>query len=181
MTDEERSQVLDRLRSSRQKVLDAVAGVPEEQWIFQPDAGVWSMAHCAEHIVHVETVVLERLQEQIRTDSPAPERRGETAGKERYILKAVPNRGVRVKAPDGAEGTGRRLSRDAFLELFEQVRAGAIEFAATTTADLRSYFSPHFVLGLLDGYQWLLMISLHAERHVAQIEELRADPRFPAG
>ena len=33
--------------------------------------------------------------------------------------------------------------------------------------------------GTLDGYQWLLLLSTHSERHTAQIEEVKADPNFP--
>jgi hypothetical protein len=31
----------------------------------------------------------------------------------------------------------------------------------------------------LDGYQWLLMISLHSERHAAQIAEVKAHAAYP--
>jgi hypothetical protein len=33
--------------------------------------------------------------------------------------------------------------------------------------------------GPLDAYQWLLLISGHTERHLAQILEVKADPNFP--
>lgn len=31
----------------------------------------------------------------------------------------------------------------------------------------------------LDGYQWVLFISAHSERHTKQINEVKADPGFP--
>ncbi len=31
----------------------------------------------------------------------------------------------------------------------------------------------------LDAYQWVLLISAHCERHMKQIEEVKADPNFP--
>jgi hypothetical protein len=37
------------------------------------------------------------------------------------------------------------------------------------------------VLGPLDAYQWILLISAHSERHTKQIEEVKADPNFPEG
>jgi hypothetical protein len=30
-----------------------------------------------------------------------------------------------------------------------------------------------------DAYQWALMISTHEQRHVLQIRELKAHPKFP--
>jgi hypothetical protein len=35
------------------------------------------------------------------------------------------------------------------------------------------------MLGPLDAYQWILLISAHSERHTKQIEEVKADPNFP--
>jgi hypothetical protein len=31
----------------------------------------------------------------------------------------------------------------------------------------------------LDGYEWLLFIGAHSERHTKQILEVKADPNFP--
>jgi hypothetical protein len=31
----------------------------------------------------------------------------------------------------------------------------------------------------LDGYEWVLFISAHSERHTKQIDEVKADPTFP--
>jgi hypothetical protein len=31
----------------------------------------------------------------------------------------------------------------------------------------------------MDVYQWFLMISTHSQRHILQIREIKADPRFP--
>jgi hypothetical protein len=35
------------------------------------------------------------------------------------------------------------------------------------------------VAKLLDGYQWLLLLSAHTERHTAQIAEVKAHTGFP--
>ena len=34
-------------------------------------------------------------------------------------------------------------------------------------------------LGPLDGYQWLLFMAAHWERHLGQIKEAKADAKFP--
>jgi hypothetical protein len=39
--------------------------------------------------------------------------------------------------------------------------------------------SPHMIFKDLDGCQWLLMISLHSERHAAQMAEVKAHPGYP--
>ena len=54
-----------------------------------------------------------------------------------------------------------------------------MDYVRTTNDDLRDHFGPHPTLGTLDGYQWILLISAHSERHTKQIEEVKADPNFP--
>jgi hypothetical protein len=62
---------------------------------------------------------------------------------------------------------------------FEKARERTVRFTAETDADLRKYFAPHQAFGDLDCYQWLIVMSLHGERHARQIEEIKADPAFP--
>ena len=31
-----------------------------------------------------------------------------------------------------------------------------------------------------DAYQWALLISTHEQRHILQIREIKADPKFPS-
>ena len=39
--------------------------------------------------------------------------------------------------------------------------------------------APHPEMGVMDGYQWLLLIAAHCERHTAQILEIKAMPGYP--
>ena len=71
------------------------------------------------------------------------------------------------KVPEVREPLGR------FLKL----RATMREYATKTTDDLRSR---RLLEGNMDVYQWFLMISTHAQRHILQIREIKADPKYPA-
>jgi hypothetical protein len=31
----------------------------------------------------------------------------------------------------------------------------------------------------MDGYQWILLLSSHSQRHTAQLNEVKANPNFP--
>jgi hypothetical protein len=74
---------------------------------------------------------------------------------------------------------GELATPQAGVENFERVRAETIVYVESTRDDVRSYFLPHVAMGTLDGWQWLLTMALHAERHAAQIEEIKAHPQFP--
>jgi hypothetical protein len=51
-----------------------------------------------------------------------------------------------------------------------------LEYARTTDDDLRGHVVER---EQSDAYQWLLLISTHAQRHILQIREIKADPKFP--
>jgi hypothetical protein len=50
------------------------------------------------------------------------------------------------------------------------------EYVKTTSADLRSRKT---LEGNIDVYQWFLMISTHAQRHILQIREIKAHANYP--
>ncbi len=51
-----------------------------------------------------------------------------------------------------------------------------LDHARTTQEDLRGR---KLTGGTMDVYQWCLMISTHAMRHILQIREIKASPAYP--
>ena len=47
------------------------------------------------------------------------------------------------------------------------------------TKDLREHAITSPLGKELDGYEWVLFIAAHSERHTKQIDEVKADPNFP--
>jgi hypothetical protein len=80
------------------------------------------------------------------------------------------------KAIAGEGVAGQLHSLGEGLEKFRRLRARMLEYVKTTREDLRSHYVTREGC---DAYQWLLLISAHAQRHVLQIREIKADPRFP--
>jgi hypothetical protein len=112
--------------------------------------------------------------------SPAdPAKRAEVKGKDEIVLKMVPDRTQKRHAPENLKPMNRWPNRDELTKAFEENRKATMDYVKTTTGDLRDHFAPHGAPGLLDGYQWILFISAHSERHTKQIEEVKADPNFP--
>jgi hypothetical protein len=44
---------------------------------------------------------------------------------------------------------------------------------------MRNHVTESPMLGAMDAYQLMLLISAHTARHTAQIEEVKAHPNFP--
>jgi hypothetical protein len=93
------------------------------------------------------------------------------------ILGVVADRTFSAKAPEPVVPTGKLASPQAALAAFIERRSRTIEFLKNTP-DLRAHVSDS-PLGKADGYQMLLFISAHTERHTKQLLEAMADPKFP--
>jgi DinB superfamily len=175
LTEQERTTLAEHLRGSSAAFLAAIDGLTPAQWIFKPDAETWSIAECADHVVAVERDLLLAIQKCPED----PERGAAVQGKERLILKRVPDRSVRVKVPREIVPTGRSGSGEELAGHFRETRARTLEYVGGTGDALHARVFPHFVFQDLDGGQWLLMISLHTGRHTAQIAEVKQHTGYP--
>jgi hypothetical protein len=174
----DRDLALEHLAKSRERLLGAVNGLSGVQWSFRPEEGRWSVADCVEHITVVENNLLRTMHLVLQTP-PEPSKAAEVQGKDQTILEAVPSRGRRVQGPAEVMPRGRWPNTEELVRQFEEARDRTVRFTTATQAPLRQHFFPHPFLGTLDCCQWLLFIGTHCERHVRQMEEVKAHPGFP--
>jgi hypothetical protein len=129
-----------------------------------------------EHIAAAEDFIRGMLKEKVMM-SPAGEPGRDVKKTDAAVLAMVPDRTTKAQAPEPLVPTNRFGSPDGTLKHFLESRATTEDFLKTTT-DLRSHVmeSP---LGKLDGYEFVLFIAAHSERHTKQINEVKADPNFP--
>jgi DinB superfamily len=174
----DKDRALDYLESTKKGVLEATKGLSASQWNFKPAPDRWSVAEVMEHIAAAEDL-LRGLDEQVMKSPAIPARDPADVKKtDETVLAAVPDRSHKAQAPEPLRPTNRFGSPQEAQKHFVQTRAETEAFLKNT-ADLRAHVgdSP---LGKLDGYQWILLIAAHSERHTKQILEVKADPNFPA-
>lgn len=176
---EERQAALNSLQSTHDAFLKSIAGLSEKQWRFKPAPDRWSVAEVSEHIAVSESMIFGMVESKVMTSPAAPEKRSEVAGKDEIVLTKVPDRSHKAQAPEFLKPTNRWATREEVIKAFEDSRKATMDYVRTTNDDLRDHFGPHPLLGPLDAYQWILLISAHSERHTKQIEEVKADPNFP--
>jgi uncharacterized damage-inducible protein DinB len=179
LTTSEREFALKELQRTHDKFLQSIAGLSQKQWTFKPAPDRWSVAEVAEHIAVSESGIFGLVQAKLMTSPATPEKREQVKGKDELILQRVPDRSHKAQAPEFLRPTGRWATEADLTKAFEESRKATMDYVRTTNDDLRNHFFDHPALGTLDGYQWLLLISAHSERHTAQIEEVKADPNFP--
>ncbi len=170
--------IADHLEASREKLQKALAGLSEEQMRFKSAPERWSIAEVAEHLTLAENFLFGIVTEQI-LKSPA------TPGKERKVsdemlIAATRSRANKLQAPEPAQPKGTWASIKETMKEFEQRRTRTISFVKSATAELRHHFTPLPQGVEVDAAQFILLMSAHTERHTAQIEEVKADPKFPA-
>ena len=177
MTPDERELALHHLAESRERLLRMAQGLSREQWHYRSAPGRWTVAECVEHIVTVESRVLDRIQKSLEK-GPDPSKRSAMEGQDDVMFAGAEARVTRFQAPEVLIPTGR-WPDEQLLQEFEAARQQTRDFAASTQADLRRHYFKHPIFGELDLYQWLLLIVAHCNRHRAQSEEVMASPGFP--
>ncbi|MFZ0481145.1 MAG: DinB family protein [Terriglobales bacterium] len=175
----ERDAALKSLQATHDAFLQSIAGLSEKQWEFKPAPDRWSVAEVSEHIAVSESTLLGLIQSKFMAGPAMPEKRAEVKVTDEAILERVPDRSHKVQAPEMLKPTRRWANRAEVTKAFEDSRKATMDYVRTTNDDLRDHFGPHPLLGTMDAYQWILLISAHSERHTKQIEEVKADPNFP--
>lgn len=154
------------------------ASLSTEQLNFQSTPESWSVLMCLEHIYLTEKALAGMVQAVL--EQPAnPEERENLVSTDDDIMKNIVDRSSKFKAPEVLhpvsefENAGQAL--EAIIEnrgkIFQLIDNHSVEDMRNRVAD-----AP---FGKIDGYQYLLFIAGHAERHSLQIDEIMASEGFP--
>ena len=112
------------------------------------------------------------LEEGIK--EPATLQRGQDPD-ENFLWYGI-DRTNRNKTASAREPKGQLTDAADGLAKFNKLRARMLEYARTTQDDLRTHSVQK---SKTDLYQWLLMISTHSQRHLLQIQEIKASSGYP--
>jgi hypothetical protein len=177
ITKEERTKAVAYLTKTRQDLVAATKGLSKAQWDFKPATNRWSIAETTEHIAASEDMLMGMVQDQLMK-APARTESEDIKALDEFVMQRIPDRTSKVQAPEPLQPNNRFGSPKETLAHFRESRAKTIKFLRDTK-DLREHAMDSPFGKKLDGYQWLLFIGAHSERHTKQIEEVKADPGFP--
>jgi uncharacterized damage-inducible protein DinB len=177
------AEIFDSIDETRSRLKGRLDGLSPEQENFRPTSGGWSIAEIVEHLAILESRLLGLMTVMVNKTEKAGS--GRDANKSSFnpiSLEQIIERSLKEKyvAPETARPQGGVSVHDS-LERLRQSRASLTElrprFEATDLSDARY---PHPAFGPLNLYQWLLMIGIHEDRHLRQIEALMASPEYQA-
>jgi hypothetical protein len=159
------------LDRSKERLDEQCNDLTAGQWSFR-EADAWSILMIVEHVYAVEAGAMKRIV-------TAPPSADSKAERDALVLKWVSDRSRKVTAPEVVTPHGRTSNPAELLAKFAQVRARSLKWLNDPAVEHRAHAMFHPFLGVLDGYQWLLFFAQHLDRHLAQIAETKAHPRFP--
>lgn len=175
LTQADREKGVQYLQQTRDGVVAAIKGLSDAQLKYKAGPDRWSVAETLEHIALAEDYLFQSVTERTMK-APAGAAGRDAAKADAMVLAMVPDRSHKVQAPPPLVPTGRWTVSEA-LDHFLKSRAKTIAFLESTP-DLRDHVADS-PLGQLDGYEGLLFIGAHSERHTKQMLEVKADPGFP--
>jgi len=176
LTQAEKDKALAYLESTKQALLAAAKGLSPAQLNFKPAPDRWSIAECLEHIASAEDFLRGLVIEKVMTSPAVPGR--DVKAIDEGVLKGVPDRSTKRQAPDPLKPVNKYGSAESSEQHFVESRA-TTETYLKDTPGLRDHAMAGPAGPPMDGYEWILLIAAHSERHTKQIEEVKADPNFP--
>jgi uncharacterized damage-inducible protein DinB len=178
LTKEERKLAADFLSDTKNEIRDAVKGLSQAQLQFRPAADKWSVEDCLKHIAMSEQMLWGMVAGNLKQPA-TPEKRSEVKFKDEDVIKNVEDRTNKVKtfAPLEPVNTPFKTAEEAMAS-FRENRDKLIDYVNTTNDDLRNHIN-QLPVGVYDSFQMLLFIGAHSNRHMKQINEVKADPNFP--
>ena len=185
LTETERKAARLFLTQSTQGLKGAIQGLTERQWTFSPGPQSWSISQITDHVLMVTERVAGPMRQRLAEAGPAPEGHNRKRVDE-LVMAKFPSRIEKFEAPPFLQPTGRFVTPGDALAAIANIHAATLDFLENTP-DLRGHAldSPPLQAAtqgeyqMMDGYQWLLAIAAHTERHTKQILEVRAHQEFP--
>ena len=171
MTTLERQRLVAHLETTASSFVDEVSRLSPAQIAFRPTPESWTILEVIDHLVVVGPIYWQDLQNALK----APVGRKTTTTDANILWYGI-DRTNREKAIPSEVPNGLR-DLQAGLDAYRNQHARLLQYVRTTEDDLRGHFVERQGS---DAYQWVLLISTHEQRHILQIREIKADPRFPA-
>jgi hypothetical protein len=167
----DKQRLLAHLEMTEHWLVSELDGLSSDQLKFHMTPDSWSIADVVEHLAIAEPQYWQRTQDSMK--QPPADRKPEAT--DAGILWYGIDRTNRARTGEARVPKGKNDARQSLGE-FRKLRATIRNYVATTQENPRSRM---LLEGNMDVYQWLLMISTHAQRHILQIREIKAHKSYP--
>jgi hypothetical protein len=165
----DRAALLGILTASAARFRAATQELSDAQWSHRPAPDKWSPAEVAEHLALSEEVV-PRLAQKALSEPGSERDEAQVREQDAEIIDSMKDDAWKGNAAEPVRPRHTFPDGRAAAATFLERRSRTMEYVRDTEDPLRLHTFPHPAYGPLDGYQWLLMLAHHSDRHVRQIE-----------
>ena len=167
----ERQRLLAHMDMTERWLIDELSGLSPAQLAFRPAEDSWSILDVLDHLVVVGPIYWRDLQNARPVQAG---RVGSMADVD--VLWYGIDRTNREIALPTEEPTTRLTDLASGLAAYRTQHAQLRRYIRDTQDDLRGRLVQR---QRSDAYQWALLISTHDQRHILQILEIKAHPKYP--
>lgn len=175
MTYESLSEIFSAIEDTRARLFERAALLTPEQEEARAYAEGWSVREIIEHLSLVEKQIVRLATLMLMKAETAGEKASPDGRIGPISLDRIAERASREKyqAPETARPTGAPVTDSlAVMRASREALHGLRTRFEVTNLSSVSY--PHPVFGPLNLYEWFVMIGVHEERHLRQIEAILA-------
>ena len=177
LTEAERRELLQLLGSTGKEVIETAAMLDDAAWSYKPTPEKWSVGQVVEHLLVVEHGLVSQVKGAMEA-APDPEWAAKTLEKTAVLRTTLADRSQTFQAPEPVQPKGE-MTRREIMQGFIEARHQTMTLVRETDVPLHAHTYESFAFSTLNARQGLLVVALHNQRHLEQINEVLADPGFP--
>lgn len=155
---------LKHLNATRDKLIQELHTVSEQDFNRKPDATTWSPKEVSEHIALMDKYIAFLMK------------KGKTEEKKtvKKPIRFTTVRGIKVHAPAPVDPQAAEKSKNEILNLLFESRMDVLEMYKSFSREQKKQLAmKHPVFGYLSLEQWFDFLGYHELRHVKQLQEVR--------
>lgn len=151
----------------RKDVWNCVEGLSEAQLNEQIEKGKWTIAQVLEHLYLMEQTIVANATQAMKQEGDHP-----TSSKPFQITL---DRSRKADAPPPLIPSSGFITKAEVAKKLNESRESLIRLVSgRSKSELEQKSFSHPIFGLMDINQWITFIGVHEQRHLAQIQELKA-------
>ncbi|MBS4174691.1 DinB family protein [Bacillus sp. FJAT-49736] len=157
---------MDNNTKAREEVLNSVRGLTDEQLNKRVEEGTWSIMQILQHLYLIERSITKGISNTLTSESePAPAK----------PIERILNRSTKVNSPPFGVPSNEFVTLEEMEKKLAESRKALNQLTSSAKeADLESKSMPNPVFGRLSLKQYISFVGYHEQRHLQQIEEIKA-------
>lgn len=167
-------EIYQSINESRSRLRTSVEGLTDSELNFRGSPDRWSITEILEHLALVEGQLARLFRVMVAKAEAAqsePHAHFSPVSIEELL---APLRHQKIEAPENARPTGHVSASESLARLEESRAALHSLLPRIEKVNGSSVIYPHPAAGPINLYQWLLFVGAHEDRHLGQIEAVKA-------